>query len=203
MSGLMAMRRLPVGRDLSERRQVGQQRLTVGAERSARARRRLNSGTRVLSPSLTLSPTMTVSFLPPGSDAHVDAALAQRLEERQRSSRSPRLAERDRGRLLHRRRRRAATSAMCLRDLGGGRAGALRHCRGGEPRQQRERERAAISTRAWLHAFFWYVPWCLTQSQPLSGLVYWLHGSAFTRPLERETTLNWPSLRISPISTGL
>ena len=51
--------------------------------------------------------------------------------------------------------------------------------------------------------FFWYVPWWLIQSQPFSGFVYSLQGSGLTNPFERETTLNWPSFKISPINTGL
>src|SRR5207245_2505607 len=71
---------------------------------------------------------------------------------------------------------------------------ARRGC--GEPRHQQQQEEQPHQ------AFFWYVPWCLTQSQPLSGLVYLLHGSGSTFVFVREMILNWPSLRISPISTG-
>src|SRR3989442_1663125 len=60
------------------------------------------------------------------------------------------------------------------------------------PTKERGPFRQPASVSASHQAFFWYVPWCLIQSQPLSGLVYWLHGSAFTSPLERDTTLNWP-----------
>src|SRR5262249_50708224 len=70
--------------------------------------------------------------------------------------------------------------------------------RSGEPRhgQQQQQERM-------LHqAFFWYVPLWLIQSHPLSGLVYLDHGSGSTLPFVREMILNWPFLRISPMSTG-
>ncbi len=41
-----------------------------------------------------------------------------------------------------------------------------------------------------------------TRSQPLSGFVYSLQGSGFTKPLDRFTILNCPSPKILPIRTG-
>ena len=190
----------------------------------------LNNGTRVLSPSVTLSPAITVSLPPPGKRAHVHAALAQGLQQRQDLP-IPSLAQRHRRRLLHGPVGAGHARNMCRQF---GRRRFRRRCcnapipTAARPAGRREGSRGEAARARRREAYSLYVerrlaraneaygplsasspatsgtcPWCLTQSQPLSGLVYWLHGSAFTRPLERETTLNCPSFRISPISTGL
>src|SRR6185295_5989420 len=169
----------PPAKDFRERGQVDQQRFAVGSgDRITPVRG--EEGDEGLVPLADLVADDHGVLLAPREGAHVDAALAQRLEQGQDLS-IARLAQRDRGAFLHRRVRGGHVRDV-LGDGLGGSPRALRYCRGGEPRQQREREEER-SPHERAYAFFWYVPWCLIQSQPLSGLVYWLHGSAFTRPL--------------------
>src|SRR2546426_581883 len=180
--GLDGDRRPPVGGDLGEARHGdGAERLAVVGRRDLDqlrvAPRRLGAADHHLH-RLALGP-------------RVDVAIAERAEERE-PLRIPAGAER-----VH---RRLALVAVVHREVGESLESfrRLRVARrgSGEPRHEQQQQQT-------LHqAFFWKVPWCLTQSQPLSGLVYFDHGSGSTSPLVREMILNWPSLRISPMSTG-
>src|SRR4029453_6170885 len=126
---------------------------------------------------------MTVSFFPPGRD-RTTARPSRSASRRGRILRSPVLPSATAA-ASWTAPSPEATSAMAFAISGGGGGGgcrALRRCGGGEPRQQHERQQDVLHHRrgSVTQAFLVYVPFSFTQSHPLSGLVYMLHGSALT-----------------------
>ncbi len=146
----------PVGRDLDQvgHRHRAQRAAVVGASRSR---------SRPCRPCVDLPPPTTTSSCPPFLRAYT---LPSRSAARNASHFGSRVSPITATAASRRSASAPARSASARSTSAAGRA-AWPTAGAGEPRHDQQREGEPSH-----HAFFWYVPWCLTQSQPLSGLVY-------------------------------